>query len=213
MTQPINRRVLAAGGLAGGLAFAARAVLAQPVPAAADTGLVRVVIKTGKGQITLDLNVGKAPITAKNFLRYVDTRRFDGSSFYRASPIKDYPNLGIIEGGLQSNPAKVFKPIAFESTIKTGLSHKDGTISMAADGPGTAQADFFICAGDQPSFDADPANPAANPGFAAFGQVVDGMDTVRAILDSPKSEHARVAIMRGQMLAPPVPIISVRRVG
>ena len=170
-------------------------------------------MKTGKGLITLDLNAGKAPITTTNFLRYIDARRIDGSSVYRASPIKDYPNLGIIEGGLQSNPAKVFKPIAFESTIKTGLAHKDGTISMASDGPGTAQADFFICVGDQPSFDADPALAGGQNGFAAFGQVVEGMDVVHAILSSPTSEHARVAVMRGQMLSPTVTIIQrVRRV-
>jgi peptidyl-prolyl cis-trans isomerase A (cyclophilin A) len=83
---------------------------------------------------------------------------------------------------------------------------------MAARAPGTATADFFICIGEQPSFDADPANPKKNPGFAAFGQVVDGMDTAKAILASPTSPTAGSGAMKGQMLSPPVPILTARRV-
>lgn len=203
MTLRIDRR----GLIAASLALAAAPAWAEP-----DEGLVRVAIKTHQGVITLDLNVAKAPITAKNFLRYVDLKRFDGSAFYRAARIKEAPQLGVIEGGLRGNPAKVLKPIAHESTVKTGLSHKDGTISMARRIPGDATADFFICSGDQPSFDADPANPAKTPGFAAFGQVSDGMDVVRAILALPTSPTAGVGVMRGQMLSPPAPILSVRRV-
>jgi peptidyl-prolyl cis-trans isomerase A (cyclophilin A) len=202
MNQTIDRRSL----LAAGLALAAAPAMAEP-----DTGLVRVALKTGKGVITLDLDVGKAPITARNFLKYVDLRRFDHSSFYRAAKTEGAPDMGVIEGGLEGDPARVMKPIPHESTIKTGLTHKDGTISMACLKPGTATAEFFICVGDQPAFDADPANPQAQ-GFAAFGQVVDGMDVVHAILALPTSKTARNPAMRGQMLSPPVPIITARRV-
>ena len=201
MTHSMNRRAV----LGGGLAMSAAAARAQTGP-----GLVRVAIKSAKGVITLDLDVGRAPITARNFLRYVDQRRYDGCTFYRATRTPGFPDLGLIQGGLQGDPARVLSPIAFESTAKTGLAHKDGTISMAASRPGTAQADFFICMGDQPSFDADPANPDKT-GFAAFGQVVDGMDAARTILASPTSEHARSALMRGQMLSPPIAILSMRR--
>jgi peptidyl-prolyl cis-trans isomerase A (cyclophilin A) len=201
MTQMFDRRAL----LAAGLTLAATPALAQP-----DTGLVRVTMKTGKGVITLDLNVGKAPITARNFLKYVDLKRFDGSTFYRAAHAPGAPEVGVIEGGLQNNPAKILRPIPHESTLKTGLTHKDGTISMACRAPGTATADFFICLGDASSFDADPNNPKAQ-GFAAFGQVVDGMDVVRTIHGLPTSKTAGPASMRGEMLSPPVRIISVRR--
>ena len=179
--------------------------------AQADPGLVRVAIKTAKGVMALDLNVGKAPITAKNFLRYVDLRKYDGCDFYRAVRAPGYPTIGLIQGGLEDNPARILKPIAFESTIRTGIAHKNGTISMAASRPGMGAADFFICMGDQPSFDADPADPDKT-GFAAFGQLAEGMDVAQAILASPTSEHARTAIMRGQMLSPPITIISMRRV-
>jgi peptidyl-prolyl cis-trans isomerase A (cyclophilin A) len=202
MTHSMDRRIV----LAGGLALAAGPVLAQP-----DSGLVRVALKTSKGVITLDLNQAKAPITTHNFLRYVDQRRFDHSTVYRASRVQTQPEIGVIEGGLRGDPAKVFKPIPLESTMKTGLAHKDGTISMASRGPGTATADFFICLGDQPSFDADPADTRGRTGFAAFGQVVDGMDVVRAIHALPTSPTAGVGAMKGEMLSPPVPILTARR--
>ncbi len=195
----LDRRRLLGGGLA---------LTATPAFAQTDPGLVRVALKTGKGVIALDLNLGKAPITTRNFLHYVDQRRFDGTNFYRASRIKGAPELGVIQGG-QRDPAKQFKPIAHESTLKTGLSHKDGTISMACRAPGTATADFFICVGDQPAFDADPNGKS---GFAAFGQVVEGMDLVHAILALPTSPTAGAGVMRGEMLSPPVPVFTVRRV-
>jgi len=195
-----NRRTLIAAGLV---------LAATPAFAGPDAGLVRVALKTAKGVITLDLNAAKAPITTKNFLRYVDTRRYDGAKIYRASRADGDPNIGVIEGGLQGDPAKVFKPIPFESTLKTGLTHVDGTIAMASARPGTATADFFICVGPQPSFDATPAAPES--GFAAFGQVVDGMDVVRAILASRTDLPTKFKAMKGEMLNPPVTIVSIRR--
>ena len=193
--------------LTGGLALAAGPAFAQP-----DSGLVRVALKTGKGVITLDLNQAKAPITTNNFLRYVDQHRYDHGIFYRASRIKEAPQYGVIEGGLRDT-TKMLKPIPHESTLKTGLSHKDGTISMANRRPGDATSEFFICIGDQSSFDADPADPH-KAGFAAFGQVVDGMDVVKAILAAPTSPTAGegAGVMRGQMLSPQIPILTARRV-
>ena len=201
MNQPLSRRLV----IGSGLALVAGASWAQDA-----SGLVRVSIKTAKGVITADLNVGKAPITAKNFLRYVDGRRFDGSTFYRASHTQGAPETGFIQGGLESDPAKIFKPIPLESTAKTGLSHKDGTFSMARLKPNSATADFIICVGDQPSLDADPAHPDTT-GYAAFGQVVDGMDVVKAIHEAATSRHALNPVMRGEMLSPPVAILRVRR--
>jgi peptidyl-prolyl cis-trans isomerase A (cyclophilin A) len=190
---------------------AAAALLALPAFAQSSDGIVKVEIRTGKGPVTVELYADKAPITVANFLRYVDARRFDGSTFYRASRTQGAPTDGLIEGGLQNDPAKLFRPIAHESTLKTGLAHKDGTISMARYAPGTATADFFICIGEASSLDADPNAPGDNAGFAAFGQVVDGMDAVHAILAGPTSESARNPVMKGQMLDPPIPILTIRR--
>lgn len=200
MSHPLHRREV----LAGGLALAATGALA-------DDGVVQVAIKTPKGAITLALYAAKAPITVKNFLRYVDAKRLDGATFYRASHVPNAPDHGLVEGGLRGAPSKVFKPIAHESTAVTGLTHKDGAVSMARREPGTATADFFVVVGDQPGFDADPTGQGDKDGFAAFGQVTGGMDVVRAIFEQKVSATAGVGAMRGEMLSPPVPILTVRR--
>jgi peptidyl-prolyl cis-trans isomerase A (cyclophilin A) len=206
MTAPIRRRAVIASGLAvPGLLWTGRPALAD------DDGLARVRLKTGKGDIVLALETAKAPITAKNFLRYVDAKRFDHASFYRVSHAPQDPSVGLVQGGVKGDPAKLFKPIAHESTAKTGLTHKDGTLSMARGRPGTATAEFFICLGDHPGFDAGGPGGDAD-GFAAFGQVEDGMDVVRVIFDLPTSPTAGVGALKGQMLHPPVPILTARRV-
>lgn len=182
-------------------------VLAPPAP-----GLVRVVLNTGQGAIILDLNAEKAPITTANFLRYIDQKRYDGARIYRASRPPNVTDYGVIQGGLENNPAKVLKAIAHEPTSKTGLKHLDGTISMGRNAPGTATSDFFICLGESKYLDADPSAPGDNQGFAAFGQVVQGMDIVRKILVMPTSPTKGVGAMKGQMLEPAVPIRTARRV-
>jgi peptidyl-prolyl cis-trans isomerase A (cyclophilin A) len=170
----------------------------------------RVRMHTAQGDITIELYADKAPITVKNFLRYVDTRRLDGATFYRSStpPGDKAFDYGILQGGLQNDPKKVFAPIPHESTAKTGLSHTDGTISMTRYAPGTATADFSICVGDQTYLDATPKDP----GFAAFGRVVEGMDVVKKMLALPRDPNKGVGVMKGEMLAHPAPILTVRRV-
>lgn len=185
-------------------------LVAWPAMAAASGG-IRVSVQTDKGLILLELEPDRAPITVANFLRYVDSRRFDGASFYRASRAPGAPTAGLIEGGLQNDPAKLLPPIAHESTADTGLTHKDGTISMARDAPGTATADFFICSGPALYLDAHPGAPGDNAGYAAFGQVIQGMEVVRAILTLPTTGEARNPVMRGQILDPPVAILQMRR--
>jgi peptidyl-prolyl cis-trans isomerase A (cyclophilin A) len=173
----------------------------------------KVVLTTAQGDITIELFVDKAPITAKNYLKYVDRKLFDGATFYRASkpPGQAANDYGTVQGGLQNDPAKVLPPIAHESTLKTGILHKDGVISMGRHAPGTAQADWFICVGDMSYLDADPKDPK-NPGFAAFGHVVSGMDVVQKILGMPTDPNRGEGAMKGEMLVKPVKIISARRV-
>jgi peptidyl-prolyl cis-trans isomerase A (cyclophilin A) len=200
-----RRQVLASAG----------ALIASPALAAPSPGVVRVEMKTGQGVLVLELYGDKAPITTANFLRYVDDRLYDRSKIYRAMKARglpaDAPPTGIVQGGARFDPAHPHKPIAHEPTTQTGLAHKDGTVSMARLKPGSATSDFFICVGDQPFFDADPKAPGDNLGFAAFGQVVQGMDIVRAIIAMPTSPTKGPPGMVGQMLDPPVPIITARR--
>jgi peptidyl-prolyl cis-trans isomerase A (cyclophilin A) len=170
---------------------------------------VPVILTTSMGPITIALEVERAPITANYFLRYVDEKRLDGTVFYRAFTFApDFPNVGMIQGGTQNDPKRILKPVAHEPTSKTGLSHDDGAISLAQNGPGTATADFFITIGEMHSLDAKPGGDA---GFAVFGHVTAGMDLVRRIAVAPRSPTKGDGAMKGQMLEPPIRILTARR--
>ncbi len=177
-----------------------------PVPAVADA---RVALETDAGRIVIAVHVGKAPVTARNFLRYVDQKRFDGTSFYRGVGSADY---GFVQGGAQNDPKRILPPIAHEPTSQTGLAHDEGALSMARYAPGTANGDFFVVLGAMPAMDAHPEAAGDNQGFAVFAHVVEGMDVVRAILAMPKSPTEGEGVMKGQMLARPVRIVTARRV-
>ena len=185
------------------LALCAAPAAAQTAPAtiAPKDDLVRVALDTPRGRIVLALDRGRAPLTVANFLHYVDSGKLNGESFYRAMP---YGEGGLIQGGITSDARKLAKPVAFESTVKTGLGHTAGAVSMAALAPGQAQADFFILTTDIPAFDGDS-------GFAVFGRVVEGMEVVKAILAAPVSPTRGEGSMKGQMLEPVVRIAKAAR--
>ncbi|WP_309646674.1 peptidylprolyl isomerase [Phenylobacterium sp.] len=204
------RALAAMALLAAAPAFAQTPAVAPPPEPPAT---VKVTLTTSEGPIVLELQKDKAPITTANFLRYVDQKRYDGATFYRASKTPNAPELGLIQGGVQNDPARVLKPIAHEPTTRTGLSHTDGAISMGRFDPGSATSDFFIVLGDMTYMDANPALPGDNLGFAVFGKVVDGMDTVRKILAAPTSATKGEGVMKGEILAQPVKIITARRAG
>lgn len=180
-------------------------VAAKPVPAT-----VRVALETSLGTITVAVEVERAPITAANFLRYVDQKRLDGTSFYRADPIQ--ADFGLIQGGTRNDPKRVLKPIPNEPTTKTGLSNNNGAISMARGAPGTATGDFFIIVGDMNALDAKPDQPGDNEGYAVFGHVIEGMDVVHKIMGSPTDPNAGEGVMKGQMLLPKITILHAHRV-
>ena len=191
----------------------ALALLLAPAAASAQQ-TTTVVMKTELGDIVIALETERAPVTAANFLRYADQKRFDGTVFYRAMRLEwgEQPN-GLIQAGTQFDPKRVLPPIAHEPTSSTGVTHLAGTISMARYEPGTATGDFSIMLSPQPGLDADPAGEDAErrAGYAAFGRVVEGMEVVRAIFDAPVDPEKGEGVMKGQMLARPVKILSVRR--
>lgn len=183
---------------------------AAPAPAPVPR-TVPVTITTSAGVITVALEIERAPITAGNFLRYVDQKRFDGTTFYRAFTYPDGVPGGLIQGGASNDPKRILRPIAHEPTTQTHLTHDDGALSMARGAPGSATSDFFIILGGMPGLDANPSASGDNLGFAVFGHVTGGMDVVRAIAALPRDPNKGVGAMRGQMLAAPVRIISARR--
>ena len=190
-------------------AMAAPALAQTPpsasAPAPAD---VQVLLKTSAGDIKLALETRRAPISAGNFLRYVDAKRLDGAEFYRA--MQTAPGKGLVQGGVRDGN-KLFPPVGHEPTSQTGLSHVDGAISVPRFAVGTARGDFTIMVGDQPYLDAGPGSAGDGLGYAVFGRVVEGMDVVRSILAAPTSPTEGEGVMRGQMLAPRIKIITARR--
>lgn len=183
---------------------------ATPVATAPVSDLVKVAIETSEGRIVLALDRGRAPITTANFLRYLDAKRLDGIFFYRA--MKLWEGTGLVQAGVRDG-AKLYRPIAHEPTSKTGLSHEDGTISMARAAAGTAQGDFFITIGRIEGFDAGTKQPGDDLGYAAFGRVVEGMDVVKRLLLAPVSPTAGAKTgMLGQMLVAPVKVVRAVRV-
>ncbi|WP_370307997.1 peptidylprolyl isomerase [Sphingobium abikonense] len=175
---------------------------------APDPADVRVLMQTEQGPIVLAVHSGKAPVTAANFLKYVDQKRLDGTAFYRGVGAADY---GFVQGGAQNDPKRILPPIAHEPTSQTGLVHDDGALSMARYAPGSATGDFFVVLGRMPSMDANPDATGDNQGFAVFAHVVEGLDVIKAILAAPKSPTKGEGVMKGQMLETPIRIISVRR--
>ncbi|MCS7024276.1 MAG: peptidylprolyl isomerase [Bryobacteraceae bacterium] len=177
-------------------------ILALPLVASAawPAESVHVILETALGQIEVAVNAKRAPITAANFLRYVDAGLYDGGAFHRSVRLDNQPNdtikIEVIQAAADhSRRNQFFEMIPLEPTSLTGLKHRDGTISMARTKPNTARHDFFICLGDQPSLDFGGMRNPDRMGFAAFGKVVKGMDVVRRIHQSPT---------RNQKLTPPI---------
>ena len=135
----LNRIALILAALAAPAFPQATTVELGKPPIASD--MVPVAIDTSMGRIVVALDRLRAPQTTANFLKYVDTHKFDGEAFYRAMP---YGDGGLIQGGITSDARKLSPPVAFESSTKTGILNKAGAIAMADLSPGKAQADFFM---------------------------------------------------------------------
>jgi peptidyl-prolyl cis-trans isomerase A (cyclophilin A) len=164
-------------------------------------------IETERGNITVALDSAHAPASVANFLRYVDRGLYDGGRVHRAVTRANQPNdsvrIEVIQAGADTaRRGEGFPPIGLERTSTTGIRHHDGTLSMARAGPNSATSDFFICIGDQPALDFGGHRNLDGQGFAAFGQVTDGMSIVRAIQASP---------VQAQRLTPPIKIKAIRR--
>jgi peptidyl-prolyl cis-trans isomerase A (cyclophilin A) len=179
-------------------------VTAQPAP-------VVVVVETSLGAITIEVNVAKAPITAANFLKYVDAGLYNGGRFHRTvrpdtETRKDVP-IAVVQATRAPRTPETpsFPPIELERTKTTGLKHVDGAVSMArATGANTGVADFFICIGAQPALDFGGVRNADGQGFAVFGRVIAGMDVVKRIHAAPVRDGT-------QTIAFPIVILKAAR--
>ena len=183
------------------------AALGVSAAIAQDGTPVRVRVQTELGDIVLELDPKRAPRTTANFLRYVDAGHYDGGTFHRTVKMDNQPEspvkIEVIQAGVNPDRAKDgFPAIPLERTTSTGITHKDGVVSMARGAPDSATSGWFICINDQPSLDFGGARNPDGQGFAAFGRVIRGMEIVRKI-------HAAPA--QGQELKPPIRIQRVIR--
>lgn len=206
--MPRTRKILTlAAPLVFGAVAAVAALAAWPPQ---EAGRIRAVIETELGEIEVELDVARAPVTVANFLRYVEAGHYTGGVFHRT--VKRNPDnqpsntvkIEVIQAGPNPERKELFPAIPLERTSKTGLRHVDGAISMARLEPDSAQGDFFICIGAQPELDFGGKRNPDGQGFAAFGRVVRGKEVVRKIQQSPAE---------AQRLTPPVRILRIRRIG
>jgi peptidyl-prolyl cis-trans isomerase A (cyclophilin A) len=172
-----------------------------------------IVFETEKGAIEMEVDGVHAPVTAANFLKYVDGGFFDGGRVIRAvrpdNTVRHDIEIQVIQ--FQINPARraeEFAPIPLERTSVTGLKHLNGTLSMARTKPDTATASFSIVIGDQPEMDFGGRRNPDGQGFAAFGRVVGGMDVVRAIHASPTGQRGPYGT---ESLEPPITVLRAYR--
>lgn len=170
----------------------------------------RVSVKTALGEVVLEVLTRRAPLTAANFLRYVDGHHFDGCSIYRiATPHNQHPpppvSASVIQWGMGfgEQDTRPFPPVAHEPTSVTGLTHCDGAVSLARLAPGTGSSEFFFCVGDQPQLDFGGRRHPDGAGFAVFGQVVAGEAVLSAIYARAEADH---------LLRRPIPIRVARRI-
>ena len=158
----------------------------------------------------VELETVRAPITARNFLRYVDQRRLDGDRLLPGDAGRR-ASAGLIQGGVR-DPRRLFPPIAHEPTSQTGLTHSTARSRVPRFAPGTAQGDFTIMVGA-----ADLSRRRARPAAATISALrcsagwSKGMDVVRAHPRRADLADRRGGVMRGQMLCPRIRIVTARR--
>lgn len=184
----------------------------NPVLNLAD-GEVGVGVETTVGTFYIAVDTRRAPITAANFLKYVEAGLYNSGRFHRATRPDNYtpapparPMMNLIQGGINpTRRSEGFPPVPLERTSVTGIKHVTGVVSMARGAAAdTATSDFFVLLDDQPSLDFGGQRFEDGQGGAAFGRVVEGLDIVRRIQQQP---------VEGQNLSGPVTIWRVWRLG
>jgi peptidyl-prolyl cis-trans isomerase A (cyclophilin A) len=186
----------------------AGAGLHRRADAQGSAALPRVVVETTMGDIEIEVDTVRAPISGGRFLQQVDAGLYNGGRFHRTVKMdnqpKDTVKIEVIQASIdQARDKEVTATIPLERTSVTGLRHVDGTVSTPRLAPDSARSGFFICVNDQPSLDFGGKRNPDGQGFGAFGRVVRGMDVVRKIQLAPNTD--------AQNLTPPVPIVSIKR--
>ncbi len=153
-------------------------------PAAGQPANPRVLIETSKGNITVEVFPGNAPHSAANFLSYVNSGFYDGLVFHRV-----IPGFMIQGGGMTADMGEKPKGAPIRNEADNGLKNLRGTLAMARTGePHSASSQFFINVADN-AFLNHRGQSMEGWGYAVFGQVVDGMAVVDAIVAVPRGNR------------------------
>lgn len=183
--------------------------LTSPTPADGSTPVIRFRMVTALGDMVIEVYADRAPHSAEVFCRQVAVGAYCGAAFtriVRCDNDRGSPPIEVIQAW-QKNWDSEDPPVIHEPTDRTGLTHQDGTLSLPRRDGGTGSArTFFICVGAQPALDAHGGRTRDGLGFAAFGRVVEGMETARAIHRITTTDEAGNDYMRGQLAAEPVMI-------
>ena len=173
-----------------------------------------VLLETTEGPIEITVNPDRAPISAGDFLRYVDGKHYDGQGFYRVVRADNDPRdmgMSLIQGG-RLDQEVIGGPIAHELTTQTGISNANGAVAIARDAPGTGSATyFFINVGNNNFLDTGGTRNSDGQGYATFGRVTDGMDVVKRIQAMEAKGVSDVGATSGQILTEPVIITRAYR--
>jgi cyclophilin family peptidyl-prolyl cis-trans isomerase len=141
---------------------------------------MKVLVETSLGNISLSLDAERAPKTVENFLSYVDAGHYAGTIFHRV-----IPGFMVQGGGFDAAFDKKLTRPPVQNEADNGLKNKRGTVAMARTSePHSATAQFFVNVADNAFLDHKAKNPR-EWGYAVFGEVVDGMDVVDAIVALP----------------------------
>jgi cyclophilin family peptidyl-prolyl cis-trans isomerase len=192
MMRQILAALLTMGIFAAGLAIAQTPV-----------GITKVLMKTSKGDITIELYAAQAPITVKNFLSYVKSKFYEGTIFHRVMP-----GFMIQGGGLTADMHEKASKPSIKNEAANGLKNDRGTIAMARTSEvDSATCQFFINLVNNNLNHQD--NTPEHFGYCVFGKVVAGMEVVDAIAKVPTATKG----MHGNVPREPVTILSVEVVG
>jgi len=171
-------------GVAGCSASEPGKQTASTAPAAGQPANPRVLIETSKGNITVEVFANNAPKSAANFLGYVKSGFYDGLAFHRV-----IPGFMIQTGGMTPDMVEKPKGAPIQNEADNGLKNLRGTLAMARTGePHSASSQFFINVADN-AFLNHRGKSFEGWGYAVFGQVIDGMNVVDAIVAVPRGNR------------------------
>ena len=182
---------------------------------------VQVIMSTSLGDIKLAIFPDRAPISAANFLAYVEAGHYQGASLYRVTKKQGNSSIAVVQGGLlahtmagdgaeYASPMTPLAPIQHETTDATGIPNEAGTIAYARLAPGSASSEFFFNLEDNPILNTNNGGPDRDGfGYATFGRVISGLNILRSMQNLPLEGSAGIEMLQGQILTEPITIHSV----